>query len=56
MTREVKGTKMETEFCFICAVKLGRGNRSEIGRQEKMDKLAEITGSQGEDAFGRKEK
>ena len=34
---------METEFCFICAVKLGRGNRSEIGRQEKMDKLVSVS-------------
>jgi len=33
----------EAEFCFICAVKLGRGNRSEIGRQEKMDKLVSVS-------------
>ena len=41
--KEENDIKMETEFCFICAVKLGRGNRSEIGRQEKMDKLVSVS-------------
>ena len=33
---------MDIELCFICAVKIGRGNRSEIGTQEKMDKLVSV--------------
>ena len=35
-------TIMDIELCFICAVKIGRGNRSEIGTQEKMDKLVSV--------------
>merc|ERR1719361_437802 len=30
-----------TELCFICAVKIGRGNRSEVS-QQKMDKLVSV--------------
>ena len=33
---------MEAEICFICAVKIGRGDRSEIGAQAKMDKLVSV--------------
>jgi len=34
---------MEVELCFICGVKIGRGNRSEVGSQEKMDKLVSVS-------------
>jgi hypothetical protein len=34
---------MELEICFICGVKIGRGNRSEIGSQQKMDKLVSVS-------------
>ena len=34
---------MELEICFICGVKIGRGNRSEVGSQEKMDKLVSVS-------------
>ena len=34
--------RMEAELCFICAVKIGRGDRSEIGAQAKMDKLVSV--------------
>lgn len=34
---------MDAETCFICGVKLGRGNRSELATQEKMDKLVSVS-------------
>jgi len=34
---------MELEICFICGVKIGRGNRSEVGSQEKMEKLVSVS-------------
>jgi hypothetical protein len=33
----------EPEICFICGVRISRGNRSEIGPQEKMDKLVSVS-------------
>ena len=34
---------MEQESCFICGVKIGRGNRTEVGSQEKMEKLISVS-------------
>jgi len=34
---------MEPEICFICGVRISRGNRSEIPPQEKMDKLVSVS-------------
>ena len=34
---------MELETCFICGVRISRGNRSEIGPEQKMDKLVSVS-------------
>jgi len=33
---------MDHETCFICGVKVGRGNRSEMATEEKMNKLVSV--------------
>ena len=40
---EIESWIMEQEICFICGVKIGRGNRSEVGSQEKMEKLISVS-------------